>query len=577
MDTPLVPVKRRSIRLSYPCAVVATVLIVGGAPPASPGLIGCAAPPPRSPVAQTGAALPASASPGSAEPASAAVLPAPSALAAAPGSAPSAPAHVPSAASEPPLPAQSSAPAHVWKGGEFQRAVSQLAHWVKKNGGVLGAELDDVASGAVLGSAAANVPENPASNQKILTTAAVLRHFGAEFRFRTALCGLRAGDAVAKLVLRGSGDPSLGSDDLQEMAKTLAQSGVRHVGELLVDQSYFDAHFVPPAFEQQPQEWAAFRAPVSAVSLNRNVITLNVAPTEAGQPARVWFEPEGFVDVSGTVRTDTLRDTRRGEKIERAQNVKLTLKESGTRLSALVGGAIQPGSAPFHWSRRVEDPNLLAGYGLKAALAAEGIQVSGKIAVGGESERTELAAHDSRPLSDILPELGKDSDNFYAETLFKDLGAKIKGVPGTSANGAAVVLDYLREIEALDPGTRISNGSGLFDANRVSAHTLVKTLLHAYKDQALSRVFVAQLAVGGVDGTLKHRFLPFKKQRSIHAKTGTLDNVIALSGYAFRPDGSSPVAFALIVSGITGKHAEVRKRVDEIVANVARTLAKDAT
>ena len=85
------------------------------------------------------------------------------------------------------------------------------------------------------------------------------------------------------------------------------------------------------------------------------------------------------------------------------------------------------------------------------------------------------------------------------------------------------------------------------------------------------------LAVGGVDGTLKHRFLPFKKQRSIHAKTGTLDSVIALSGYAFRPDGSSPVAFALIVSGITGKHGEVRKRIDEIVANVARTLAKDAT
>ncbi len=116
------------------------------------------------------------------------------------------------------------------------------------------------------------------------------------------------------------------------------------------------------------------------------------------------------------------------------------------------------------------------------------------------------------------------------------------------------MLDYLREIEALDAGTRISNGSGLFDANRVSAHTLVKTLLHAYKDPAMSRVFVAQLAVGGVDGTLKHRFLPFKKQRSIHAKTGTLDSVIALSGYAFRPDGSSPVAFSLIVSGITGKH-----------------------
>jgi len=565
MDTPLVPVKSRPFRLSYPCAFVATVLIVGGAPPASSGLTGCAAPPPRAPLAEASAALPPSASLASAAAPSAVLAPAtPPAIAAAPGGIAPEAAQVPSPVSEPSL----AVPSHVWKGGEFQRPLSQLAQWVKKNGGELGAELDDVASGAVLGSVAANTPENPASNQKILTTAAVLRHFGAEFRFRTALCGARAGDAVAKLVLRGSGDPSLGSDDLQELAKTLAQSGVRHVGELLVDQSYFDAHFVPPAFEQQPQEWAAFRAPVSAVSFNRNVTTLNVVPTEAGQPARVWFDPEGFVDVSGTVRT---------EKMERAQNVKLTLKESGTRLNALVAGAIQADSPAFRWSRRVEDPSLLAGYGMKAALAAEGIQMSGKIAVGGDSERAELATHESRPLSEILPELGKDSDNFYAETLLKDLGAKIKGTPGSSANGAAVVLDYLREIEALDVGTRISNGSGLFDANRVSAHTLVKTLLCAYKDPALSRVFVDQLAVGGVDGTLKHRFLPFKKQRSIHAKTGTLDSVIALSGYTFRPDGSSPVAFSLIVSGITGKHGEVRKRVDEVVSNVARTLAKEAT
>ena len=569
MDTPHVPVKSRSIRLSYPCAVVATVLIVGGAPPASPGLTGCAAPAPRSPIAESSPADRAPALATSAAAPSAAVtssaLP-PSSVA--PGSVAE---EVPSAgpAIPEPVPTQPSTPPHVWKGGEMQRAVSQLSHWVKKNGGVLSAELDDVASGTVLGSVGANVPENPASNQKILTTAAVLRHFGAEHRFRTALCGSRTGEAVPKLVLRGTGDPSLGSEDLQQLAHALLQSGVRHVGDLLIDQSYFDAHFVPPAFEQQPQEWAAFRAPVSAVSLNRNVTTLNVRATQEGQAARVWFEPEGFVDVNGSVRTDA--------KLERAQNVKLTLSESGSRLSALVAGAIQPGAPDFRWSRRVEDPQLLAGYGMKAALASEGIQISGKIAVGGETERVELAAHESRPLGDLLPELGKDSDNFYAETLFKDLGAKVKGTPGTSANGAVVVLDYLREIEALDAGTRISNGSGLFDANRVSAHTLVKTLLHSYNDPALSRVFVAQLAVGGVDGTLKHRFLPFKKQRSIHAKTGTLDHVIALSGYAFRPDGSSPVAFALIVSGITGKHAEVRKRVDEIVSNVARVLARDST
>lgn len=463
------------------------------------------------------------------------------------------------------MPATPSAPAHAWKGNDFQRALSEFSRWAKKNKGELGAEFDDVASGTVLGSVAANTPQNPASNQKIVTTAAALKHLGASFRFKTTVCGTRSGDTVPALVLRGSGDPSFSTEDLRSLAKSLLQAGVTHVAELLLDQSFFDAHFVPPAFEQQPQEWAAFRAPVSALSLDRNVTTLNVAPTELGQPAKVWFDPEGFVDVSGSVRT---------EKIERLQTVKLTLKESGTRLAAVVAGAIQPGSPAFHWSRRVEDPTLLAGYGFKIALEAEGIQVTGKIAVGGEAERTELAVHESKPLGELLPELGKESDNFYAETLLKDLGANVKGAPGTSANGATVELDYLREIEAFDPGTRITNGSGLFDANRLSAHTLVKTLLQAYREPGTGSVFVDQLAVGGVDGTLKHRFSAFKKARSIHAKTGTLDRAIALSGFAFRPDGSSPVAFSLIVSGISN-HAEVRKRIDDLVSSVARTLARD--
>jgi D-alanyl-D-alanine carboxypeptidase/D-alanyl-D-alanine-endopeptidase (penicillin-binding protein 4) len=472
------------------------------------------------------------------------------------------------AQSLPEAPPPSSLPPHVWKGGELQRTLSQLGRWAKHNGGSLSAELNDVTSGAVLGSVSPSSPENPASNQKILTTAAVLRHFGAEFRFRTWLCGSRSGATLPRLVLRGSGDPSLSSTDLQAMAKALAKSGIRQVGDVLVDQSFFDGLFVPPAFEQQPEEWAAFRAPVSAVSLNRNVTTLNVKPTEAGQPASVWFDPPGLVDVTGSVRT---------ESKERAQNVKLTLKEAGTRLGALVAGTIPTGSASFHWSRRVEDPTLLAGYGLQAALVAEGIQIGGRLSAGGEDERTELVVHDSAPLGALLPELGKDSDNFYAETLLKDLGARVKGTPATSENGAAVVLEYLREIEALDPGTRIRNGSGLFDANRITAHTLVSTLRSAYREPKMSRVFVDQLAVGGVDGTLKHRFAAFKKARSVRAKTGTLDEVIALSGYVFRPDGSSPVAFAMIVSGIPGKHADVRKRIDEVVSNVARELARDVS
>ncbi len=315
MDTPLVPVKSRSIRLSYPCAVIATALIVGGAPPASPGADGLRGATPALTCRRTGrrARHPDVARLGHAaecrargahsvcnraDPASTAPVVAPVAV-----SVERAAARRTAFGSAPRLegrrvPARGLAIGAVGKEERRARWARSSTMWRA------------VQSWAVW---RPTRPENPASNQKILTTAAVLRHFGAEFRFRTVLCGARAGDAIARLVLRGKRrSVGSGSEDLQELAKTLAQSGVRHVGELLVDQSYFDAHFVPPAFEQQPQEWAAFRAPVSAVSLNRNVTTLNVVPTEPGQPARVWFDPEGFVDVSGTVRTDALRDSPKG-------------------------------------------------------------------------------------------------------------------------------------------------------------------------------------------------------------------------------------------------------------------------
>src|SRR5262249_45634392 len=147
---------------------------------------------------------------------------------------------------------------------------------------------------------------------------------------------------------------------------------VTRVLALGVDQSYFDASFTPPAFEQQPNEWAAFRAPVSAVAYERNTVTLHVLPASLGQPARAWLEPPGFVELSGSVRT---------EKLARAENVKLSLKPNGQRLSGLGGGGISPGAPELRWARRVDDPTLLAGYGLREELEAAGIHVPGEPAL----------------------------------------------------------------------------------------------------------------------------------------------------------------------------------------------------
>jgi D-alanyl-D-alanine carboxypeptidase/D-alanyl-D-alanine-endopeptidase (penicillin-binding protein 4) len=334
----------------------------------------------------------------------------------------------------------------------------------------------------------------------------------------------------------------------------------------LVDQSRFDEQFVPPAFDQQPTEWSTFRAPVSAIALERNSVTLNVLPQQPGQPARVWFEPLGFVDVSGAVET---------RAAGAGQGVRLTLVPQANRLRAAVSGHIAAGLPRQRLARRVDDPRLFAGWVLRELLKDLGVDVKGGVRLGGEAEKRRLVWVDSAPLSTLLLELGKHSDNFYAEMILKTLGAEAglqRGRPARSADGAEVVRSWLAEAGALEPDTRIVNGSGLFDANRVSTLSLARALRFAYRDPAISSEFVAQLAVGGADGTLHGRFRRHRTRRIVRAKTGTLRDVVALSGYVLAPPGRSPVAFSLIVVRSAGNHPETRSRVDSVVDRIAAEL-----
>jgi D-alanyl-D-alanine carboxypeptidase/D-alanyl-D-alanine-endopeptidase (penicillin-binding protein 4) len=447
--------------------------------------------------------------------------------------------------------------------GYFARAVSELDTWVTKTGGKLGVTILDAATGTDLGSSAADVPVNPASNQKIVTAAAALRYFGAGHRFKAGLYGRVDNNVVPELVLRSDGDPSLDHRDLQQMVAKIKAIGVTRVLQIRVDQSAFDNRYVPPAFEQQPNEWAAFRAPVSAVSLDRNATTLHVTPGTAGNPANVWFEPQGFVDITGSVRTDP-----RGK----AQSVRLTLRPQGSKLTAVVAGGIGPTAQEFRWSRRVDDPSLYAGLVLKHMLSTSGISVDGDVTLGGEKEKRELVSRESVPLGMLLTELGKNSDNFYAETLLKAIGARFRRSTGTSEAGAAALIEFLSEIGALESGTQIGNGSGLYSANKLSPRSLARVLSYAFREPTLHTSFVEHLAIGGVDGTLRMRFAPFRKQGVIRAKTGTLNSVIALSGYVFTPDQERAIAFSIIVTDLAGHHGQVRQRTDALVTKIAKRL-----
>jgi D-alanyl-D-alanine carboxypeptidase/D-alanyl-D-alanine-endopeptidase (penicillin-binding protein 4) len=443
------------------------------------------------------------------------------------------------------------------------RAMSALSAWATKASVGIGAAVIDLETGNLIGDLDAHRPRNPASNAKILTAAAVLDRFGPDHRFTTGVYGKIEGGVCGALALRGDGDPSLETDELWQLASALYDQGLRRVDAIYVDQSRFDGQFVPPAFEQQQDEWAPFRAPVSAVALERNAVTLHVAPSRKGTPATIWFDPPGFVEVRGSIET---------REAEAGNGTRLTLTPSGGRLVADVGGYIGEGTPRVRVGKRVDDPRVFAGYALSALLRRMGVEVRGAVALGGEQVRSRLAYVESMPISVLVHELGKNSDNFYAEMLLKNLGGLVSGGPARTEDGAKDAVAYLGEVGAKDPGTRVSNGSGLFDANRLSPWSLARVLQHAYESPKIAPEFVSELAVGGVDGTLKSRFKKRARERAVRAKSGTLDRVIALSGYILAPGGRRPLAFSFIAEGVAGKHAEVRDQLDRAVEALAAAL-----
>jgi len=467
--------------------------------------------------------------------------------------APAQPSPAPSAAASPPA------------SGPIQAAVRALVNERVFKDASISLEVADVDTGQILASFHEHTAVNPASNAKLYTAAVALATLHGDHRFETVLLGTVKGSSVTgNLVLRGYGDPSLTTVDLFALVQELKGAGVRQItGDVMVDQRFFDTETTPPGFEQQPGEWASFRAPVSAVALNENTVTLTVRPGDVGSPANVRFDPPGFVDVDGQVKTSE----------SGADSVGLELSGNGSRLHAKVSGAVSRESHVVRYTRRVDDPQLLAGYALRALLEDAQIKVGGEVKLATGREGVVIARHESAPLSALLYSLGKQSDNFYAEMVFKSLGGEAKGRPAKSASGGEIVERWVARVGASDAGLVFKNGSGLFDSNRTTAASVVALLRAAWRDPTIQPEFVAQLSIGGVDGTLKHRFRTGHARRLVRAKTGTLEDAAALSGYLLSPTGHGALAFSILMNHVAGKVSAARAAADALVETMARTQA----
>lgn len=410
------------------------------------------------------------------------------------------------------------------------------------------------------------IERNPASNMKILTAAAALATLGPEYTLRTGLYGIVRDGVMEELVLRGEGDPTLTIADLENLVRGLKERGVREVRSIKVDGSAFDDRLLPPAFDQQPHEHASFRAAVAAVALDRGAFFLRVNPGAApGDPAEIIVHGPGYFDIQSSVRT--------GEPGE-APNIIADqgASEDGEKMWLRLRGVIPANVTGVRYRRRVENPIAHAAHILAELVENHGMASSPSVSIGpSRPDLPMLVYRESAPLAHLLAPVGKQSDNFVAEMILKIMGMS-RQRPASSEEGLEAMRSYLRLIGIPDGEGALVNGSGLFVGNRISAKHLTTVLRAAHQDPSIRAEFIAHLAIAGVDGTLARRLSSLRSARIVRAKTGTLNDVISLSGYILGRVPDEGFAFSILANGVRGRQAEARRLSDRIVEALVNTL-----
>ena len=420
-------------------------------------------------------------------------------------------------------------------------------------GAKIGLLVADFETGQIIYAHNEKMPLNAASNVKLVTSAAAISRLGPEYRWRTVVYGPTtsggrtfnaSGELSGDLYLRGSGDPTLTTEDLASLAMALAGQGLRRVrGGLVIDASAFEGGTLGPGYDQK-NETAAYRAPSSAASLNSNAVLVTALPgPKARAPARITIDPASpYFVVTGRIVTAGLT----GPAVPMVETGDL---DEQTRIT--LSGRIRLGSEPRPFLRRVVHPEWFLGHTFREVLKRHGITIDKPLRLGtvpAEGFRT-LASHDSPALAVVLHDLNKRSSNFAAEQVLRTLGGEVVGRPGSWDKGLEAVARHLESLGIQRNSYKMTNGSGLYDSNRFTAAQLVTVMRAALRDFRIASEYLASLAVAGIDGTLGQRMGTSPAHRYVRAKTGTLANVSSLSGVVGAP-GEKPLLFSMLVNDV---------------------------
>jgi serine-type D-Ala-D-Ala carboxypeptidase/endopeptidase (penicillin-binding protein 4) len=443
----------------------------------------------------------------------------------------------------------------------LQRAIDAVLASSEFGATRVGIHVIDVASGEVLYERNGNTPLNPASNVKLITGAAALDLLGPQHTFTTTLHATEVSGDILKgsLYVRSDGEAFLLFDDVLGWAGRLHQLGIRKIeGDIVIDDTIFDGAYLPPGFEQKDAD-AAYRPPIGAVSVNFNALTAIIEPgPNVGDPPRVRLDPPtAHVKVVNNART-TAGNRARVDALSRPN-------EDGTVFTIV--GTIGQGAQPVSIRKRIDNPPQFAGSVFVSALSMVGIAFDGQIRTGKTPANTRvLVTHRSQPLTNIVAAMNKWSNNFMAEQLLRVLGIDNEQASTWDLSRDRAVRFLLRA--GFDEGAfRLHNGSGLYDGNEISARQFTN-LLRFMRNHRYGPEFVSSLAIAGVDGTLRTRMTEAPLAGNVRAKTGTLNHVASLAGYAHTSSGRL-VAFAILLNDTPTLAWNFRTQLDAITRAIA--------
>jgi D-alanyl-D-alanine carboxypeptidase/D-alanyl-D-alanine-endopeptidase (penicillin-binding protein 4) len=388
------------------------------------------------------------------------------------------------------------------------------------------------------------VPRNPASTMKVLTTYAALEILGPAYTWRTrAYAAGPVQDQVldGNLVLVGGGDPFMTADRWWGFVNGLRGAGIERVtGDLVIDNSYFAPQGDDRgAFDNRP--YRTYNVLPDALMVNSQTVTLSVIPDIGSGSVRASANPwPANLVIDNSVKLDK-GACRRG-----SGGVVVAMPDGAMGNRVSLTGRYASGCGPLSVTRVVMRPPDYAFGTFKTFWQQTGGTLNGGMRLGVvPADARLLYTHDSVSLAEVIRLINKYSSNVMARHLMLTLAAEKAGSPGTTAAGRQVIVDFLASRGISIPDLVLENGSGLSREERITAAGLGDVLLAAWRSPYMPE-FAASLPLSATDGTLRRRFRAPEMQGRLRMKTGSLNDVSALAGYVNAASGRTYVTVVIL-------------------------------